>query len=105
MQSEVHFVGAEEEREAAGGGAGDVVGSRSVLGIVRGVDVRLPTRVADGLRVKNPGLANFRKAVVLPISTHGQAPEKRGNRPFEVLELNLSGFLCRFKRSMQHHLV
>jgi hypothetical protein len=32
VQSEVHFVGAEEEREAAGRGAGDVVGSRSVLG-------------------------------------------------------------------------
>ena len=51
VQSEVHFVGAEEKREAAGPGAGDVVGSRSVLGIVRGVDEWLPIRVADGVRV------------------------------------------------------
>ena len=51
MQSEVHFVSAEKEREAAGRGAGDVVGSRSVLGIVRGVDEWLPIRVADGVRV------------------------------------------------------
>ena len=50
VQSEVHFVGAEEEREAAGRGAGDVVGSRSVIGIVRVVDEWLPIRVADGVR-------------------------------------------------------
>src|SRR6185369_7334555 len=51
VQSEVHFVGAEEEREAAGRGAGDIVGSRSVLGIVRVVDEWLPIWVADGVRV------------------------------------------------------
>src|SRR5207248_11624813 len=51
VQSEVHYVGAEQKREAAGPGAGDVVGSRRALGIVRGVDERLPIRVADGIRV------------------------------------------------------
>ena len=48
VQSEVHFVGAEEEREATRGGAGNIVSARSVVRVVGVVDQWLPIRVADG---------------------------------------------------------
>src|SRR4029077_19369750 len=51
VQREGHFIAPKKEREATRGGAGDIVGSRSVVGVVGVVDQWLPIRVADGCRV------------------------------------------------------
>src|SRR5262245_38606764 len=48
---ERHFVPPKKERERAGRRACDGVGARSIVGIVRGVDQRLPVRISNRPRV------------------------------------------------------
>src|SRR5262245_13842748 len=64
--SESHFVRPKKERERAGRRASDVVGARSVVGIVRVVDQRLPVWISNRPRV----------VVVLTKSNGGHRPPK-----------------------------
>src|SRR5262245_4028775 len=64
--SESHLVRPKKERERAGRRACDVVGPRSVVGIVRGVDQRLPVWISNRPRV----------GVVIAESNGGYRPPK-----------------------------
>jgi hypothetical protein len=64
--NESHFVRPKKERERAGRRASDVVGARSVVGIVRGVDQRLPVWISNRPRV----------GVVITESNGGYRPPK-----------------------------
>jgi len=64
--SESHFVRPKKERERAGRRSCDVVRARSVVGIVRGVDQRLPVWISNRRRV----------GVVITESNGGYRPPK-----------------------------